>query len=94
MNIIIREQQRVSAYNLALRAGALINSDSGLLVYACVLPGGVLHGPSAYVITTFSRTLTVCPRTRARDIRTCIGAKKHIQNDLFALSGFQYNEVL
>lgn len=67
MNIIIREQQRVSAYNLALRAGALINSDSGLLVYACVLPGGVLHGPSAYVITTFSRTLIVCPpHTRTR----------------------------
>lgn len=58
---------RVSAYNLALRTGALINSDSGLLVYAYMPPGGVLHGPLAYVVTTFSRTLTVCPphmRTR------------------------------
>lgn len=94
--IIKREQPRVSAYNLALRAGALINTTSGLLVYlhVCMLPYGALHGPPSHVIIIFSYTLTVCPRTRARDIRTCIEAKKHIQKDLFALSGFQYNEVL
>lgn len=70
MNIIKREQPRVSAYNLALRAGALINSDSGLLVYAYLLPGGVLHSPPAYVMTdeTYILVHVDCmpPHTRTR----------------------------
>lgn len=78
MNILIREQPRVFAYGLALRAG--------LLIYACMLHGGPLHGPTIYVVTTFSRTLTLCPPAHAHATSEHVSGPRSIYGKTYSLS--------
>lgn len=84
-----------SAYNLALRAGALINSGSGSLVYVCMLPDGALHGPPAYVLTTFSRTLTVYAPAHAYATSKHVSGPRTTYRMTYSLSqGPSMHEVL